>query len=357
MAVKAMLQEVCSHFNNKMYRLGLDVSTGFCGLHHVRRQNTDFLRSPQMLILAGFLAPYLIAIAAYPLLVRCASYVWIAAIGTCFLIVATPWLIPVESALLRFVASISAAILAIKVIDASLDVKQKRATTLSGHVDFLANPFTHVRRSLAHERRPPMRETLLTVLAALATCAIVTTVLVALFKVDWSNVPFLVEHVSKVAALMLSIAYALAAAAAVWRLGGGSARDYMDRPFVARTPAEFWRRYNRNVHQFFLQDVFNGRRSRRAPIRTILLVFALSAILHEYIFFAAVGQVQGYQTAFFALQGLAAASTARVKVRGWQALPWTAATLAFNLLSSVLFFASIHAVVPFYSQGLPQWLH
>jgi hypothetical protein len=32
MAVKAMLQEVCSHFNNKMDRLGPDVLTVFCGL-------------------------------------------------------------------------------------------------------------------------------------------------------------------------------------------------------------------------------------------------------------------------------------------------------------------------------------
>lgn len=32
MAVQAMLQEVCSHFNNKMDRLGPDVLTVFCGL-------------------------------------------------------------------------------------------------------------------------------------------------------------------------------------------------------------------------------------------------------------------------------------------------------------------------------------
>jgi len=34
-AVQAMLQAVCSHFNNKIYRLGPDVSTGFCGLHYL----------------------------------------------------------------------------------------------------------------------------------------------------------------------------------------------------------------------------------------------------------------------------------------------------------------------------------
>ena len=35
MADQAMLQAVFSHFNNRMYRLGPDVFTGFCGLHCV----------------------------------------------------------------------------------------------------------------------------------------------------------------------------------------------------------------------------------------------------------------------------------------------------------------------------------
>ncbi len=309
-----------------------------------------------MLTLAGFLAPYLTAVAAFPLLVRRVPSLSIAAIGACLLIVSSPWLIPADSADLRFVASISAAILAIKVIDLSLDVRQGRVPTWSEYVAFLVNPFTHVRRSLSHERRPQRRESLVTAFAASAACAIATALLVALFRVDWSDVPFLAEHVSKVVPLMLAITYFLTAAAALWRLGGGTARDFMDSPFIARTPAEFWRRYNRNVHQFFWQDVFSGRRSRRAPIRTIFLVFALSALLHELIFFAPIGQVQGYQTAFFTLQGLAAASTARVKVRGWLVVPWMTGTFIFNLLSSVLFFASIHEVAPFYSNGLPQWL-
>ena len=50
MAVKAMLQEVCRHFNNKMYRLGPDVSTGFCGLHCVRHHK----RGPQVLQLPKY---------------------------------------------------------------------------------------------------------------------------------------------------------------------------------------------------------------------------------------------------------------------------------------------------------------
>jgi hypothetical protein len=88
----------------------------------------------------------------------------------------------------------------------------------------------------------------------------------------------------------------------------------------------------------------------------MILVFALSALLHEWLFFAAVGRMQGYQIAFFTLQGLAAASTARIKVSGKIALPWVVGTIAFNLLTSVLFFASINSVTPFYSRELPRWL-
>ena len=258
--------------------------------------------------------------------------------------------------MLRFLASISAAMLALKVIDVSLDLKKQRTVTWQEYVDFLSNPFTLVRRSLSIERRPSPKENLLGLLGGSTNCAVAIAVLIGLFRLDWSNVPFLVEHIAKVTALMLAIASGLAGAAAIWRLCGGTARDFMDRPFVARTPAEFWRRYNRNVQQFFWQNVFNGNRSLRKPIRTMILVFGLSALLHEFLFYAAVGRLQGYQIAFFAMQGIAAASTARLKVRGKLALPWMAATMAFNLLTSVLFFASIHSVAPFYSRGLPEWL-
>ena len=309
-----------------------------------------------MLILTGFLAPYFVAFAAFPLLVGRIAFPWIVPFGACLLIVSSAWIIPAEFPMLRFLASISAAMLALKVIDVSLDLKKQRTVTWQEYVDFLSNPFTLVRRSLSIERRPSPKENLLGLLGGSTNCAVAIAVLIGLFRLDWSNVPFLVEHIAKVTALMLAIASGLAGAAAIWRLCGGTARDFMDRPFVARTPAEFWRRYNRNVQQFFWQNVFNGNRSLRKPIRTMILVFGLSALLHEFLFYAAVGRLQGYQIAFFAMQGIAAASTARIKVRGKLAPPWMAATMAFNLLTSVLFFASIHSVAPFYSRGLPEWL-
>jgi hypothetical protein len=62
-----------------------------------------------------------------------------------------------------------------------------------------------------------------------------------------------------------------------------------------------------------------------------------------------VGHIQGYQTAFFLVQGLAVVATRGVKPQGWRAVPWTVGTSGFNLASSVLFLARVNEVVPFYS--------
>ena len=281
---------------------------------------------------------------------------WAVVLLFCVLIVACPWLIPPEARLLRFIASIAAAVLVIKVIDAAVDLTHGRTVSWQDHLAFLVNPFTHVRRCLPLERQPAPGENRSALALSGFICAIALVVLQGLFRLDWSGLPFLAEHAAKAGALMAAITAGLRAAAALWRLTGGTAHDFMDRPFTARTPAEFWRRYNRNVHQFFWQDVVGGSPWRRSPIRAMLLVFGLSALLHELVFWAAVGRVQGYQAGFFVLQGLAAAGTARIKVKGWRALPWLAGTLTFNLMSSVLFFASINGVVPFYSRALPAWL-
>jgi D-alanyl-lipoteichoic acid acyltransferase DltB (MBOAT superfamily) len=130
----------------------------------------------------------------------------------------------------------------------------------------------------------------------------------------------------------------------------------MDNPFLARTPADFWRRYNRPAQQFLYEDVFKPVGGLRSPIRAVLLTFAVSALIHEYVFGISIGRVQAYQTSFFLLQGFAVAATARVRPQGWRALPWTTATFAFNLASSVLFFASVESLVPFYARGLPACL-
>ena len=309
--------------------------------------------------LLGFLAPYVLAVACFPLVARLRATGAQTALlaGGCLLILLSPWVIPAEQPLMRFLAAMSASIAAIKLIDAWLDQRRRSSLTWDEFVAFLANPFVLVRRCLPLERQVATRANVHRLIWGTAGCLVGIAVLRVLFYVDWQQWPFLVEHAAKVMALMVGIVSGLYAAAALWRSTGGAARDYMDHPFAAQTPADFWRRYNRNVQQFFWEDIFKPLRGRRTPVRTTLLVFGLSALLHEYIFFAAIGQVQGYQSVFFGLHGVAAAMTLRVRSRkGLAAVPWITATLAFNLASSVFFFASIHQVSPFYSRSLPAWL-
>ncbi len=310
-----------------------------------------------MLSLASaFVAPYVIALLSFPLLARRGGTAWYVMAGLGVPIGLAPCLIPANCPLPRFVAAISAVVVAVKLVDVWLDARFRTAPNWRQFVAFLGNPFVHVRRSLAREPRPSRREDGRRLVQGLLGCAVGLALLQGLFAIDWERWLWAVEHVSKVLAFMAAIVSGLEAAVALWRLLGGAARDYMDNPIAARTPAEFWRRYNRNMQQFFWLNVFRPFGGVRAPVRTTLLVFALSAVMHEYVFAVAMGRVQGYQTAFFLLQGLAVALTGGFKPRGWRAIPAVVGTLAFNLATAVLFFASIHGIAPFYARGLPPWL-
>jgi hypothetical protein len=48
------------------------------------------------------------------------------------------------------------------------------------------------------------------------------------------------------------------------------------------------------------------------------------------------------------LQGLGVAATAGIRPRARGRAPWIAGTIAFNLATSVLFFASVNQVVPWW---------
>jgi hypothetical protein len=304
----------------------------------------------------AFAVPFLTAVAAFPLLVRGSRLGWLALVASYLVMGASPGLIPSGRPVPRFLAAVSAVVVAVKLFDVLHDVRRGAGPSWRQFATFLTDPFVHVRRRLADEPRPSRRADLLKLASGLVGLVVGIVLLTRLFRVDWERWTFAVEHVSKVLAFFVAVLSGLTAAAALWRLTGGAARDFMDAPAAARTPADFWRRYNRNMQQFFYEDVFKPAGGLRAPVRTTLFVFAVSALMHEYLFGIAIGRVQGYQTAFFLLQGVAVASTARVKPRGWRAVPWGLGTLAFNLASSVLFFASINGLVAFYSHGLPAWL-
>ena len=178
--------------------------------------------------------------------------------------------------------------------------------------------------------------------AALAAC-------IGVFSVEWSRYPFALEHAVKAPAVMtLMICFAKAFGALTW-LCGGRGVDFMGPfPPFAATPAEFWRRWNRPAHEFFDLYVARPLGGMRHPVRAILATFLVSGLGHEYIFSVSSGRLQGYQTAFFLIHGLAVVATLRARPKGWSRLPWWLGTFAFLLVTTVLFGLSVNEIVSIY---------
>ena len=273
------------------------------------------------------------------------------------LVVMAPFLIPSDARALRFVTSCASVILVMKLWDLHVHATRGHAVEWSRFVSFICNVFAVVLRKHEDEVRPP-RDELMEDLARGAGGSVAGILAVAcLYTVRWRDYPLLVEHSVKAVVIFLSVLAWFCAAIAIVRLCGGVIRDFSDKPWLARTPADFWRRYNRVVQQYFYENVFKPAGGRRSPIRATLLIFFLSGLIHEYVFGIAIGGIQGFQMAFFMIQGLAVAATLRVRPAGsFAVFGWTAATLVFNVVTSFLFFLSFHAILKLYANPLPSWL-
>jgi hypothetical protein len=253
-------------------------------------------------------------------------------------------------------AAVSAIALLVKLYDLHVSANRSLRPDFRTFLAFLPNWFSTVWRRLGQENQPTMRENFARLAQSTWRLAIGVAVVIWLFRIDWTAVPFALEHCAKALACFITLIPATALGAALWRIAGGRARDFMDAPLLAATPADFWRRYNRPAQQFFYEDIFKQAGAYKAPMLAAFATFAVSAIAHEYVYAVALGRIQGYQTAFFLLQGLAVIATVRWQPSGGATLPWIAATWIFNLATSLFIFASINGVVPFYSRGLPKWL-
>ncbi len=267
------------------------------------------------------------------------------------LILLSPLLVAPEHRAVRCLSAIVAVVAFVKLYDLHRHVECHKPPPFRTYVAFLINAFSHVLRRLDIEPRPSFRTDCRRLVVGLLASVAGLRVLVATFQIDWTIHPFLLEHVAKVIALYLAMVPLGVFGSSAWRLLGGRGLEIMENPFASRTPADFWRRYNRPVTQFLFEDVFKPSGGIRAPVRGTLLVFVLSGIIHEYVFDMGASRVQGYQMAFFLIQGCGVAASLSVRPRGWRVVPWMIGTYAFMLTTSVLFFASVAEVLPFYQSG------
>ncbi|MBW3563701.1 MAG: hypothetical protein KY459_03145 [Acidobacteria bacterium] len=271
-------------------------------------------------------------------------------------ILLSPLAIPASETLARALVAMIAVFVFFKMFDVHVGAGYGGVPDLRTYLRWLPNLLTLVLRKLHLEPRPTQRENGLRLLRVSIVIAAALAAVAGLRMVEWTDYPFALEHALKALVIFVGYTASFGFIIHTLRLAGVQSRDFTMSLWRARTPADFWNRYNRNISQFLFEDVFRPVRRFGSRTTAVLAAFAVSGIAHEYIFSIAIGRVEGYQTAFFLLQGLAVAATAGWKPAGWQVVPAALGTLLFLLVSSVLFFASFHAVVPIYMDGPPHWL-
>jgi hypothetical protein len=170
---------------------------------------------------------------------------------------------------------------------------------------------------------------------------------------------FALNHAVMLLTFVVAIESLSRALCGLEHLAGFDTTPIVRNAYVSRTVYEFWRRYNHRIHDWLYRNVFRTTGGRRAPVRSVVLVFLASGVFHELMFGIATSRFTGYQLAFFALQAPAALASGRLERfarRGGVAGKLVAhgSTILFLAVTSVLFFDGVRKVFPFiYASGSP----
>lgn len=176
-----------------------------------------------------------------------------------------------------------------------------------------------------------------------------------IFRRDWIAQSFWIEHTFKTTVSGIWLIYAWDWYRSIWRLAGFRTVKFANKPQLAYSPAEFWRRYHREVHRWVYMDVFKPW-SVMSPVLALLLAFAVSGLAHEYVVSISLEHFNGYMLLFFLLNGLASAVTWRLKLSGIYKYMGIVFTYIFIIFSAVFFFIPVNEGVSFYSNQVPSWI-
>lgn len=111
------------------------------------------------------------------------------------------------------------------------------------------------------------------------------------------------------------------------------------------------------MYRWLLENFYSPLGGRRHPDLAVLAAFAVSGLLHEYVYAMTFQRIAGYNLAFFLLHGLAVLLTRRLKPAGRLLVPAAVLTSAFNTVSTVLLFIPIDERAPLYTNEVPKWMH
>jgi hypothetical protein len=139
----------------------------------------------------------------------------------------------------------------------------------------------------------------------------------------------------------------------LWRLMGLHVRPVMDRIWLARTPADFWRRWSWPIHLWLYRYIYLPCGGMRCAVGSVLAVFAFSGILHEVLAFVAIGRITGHQSAFFGVSAAGVLASPMLENIGRRGVVGEVlirlVTLVFLAASAALMFVTVDAVIPLYA--------
>jgi hypothetical protein len=303
------------------------------------------------------LISYSISLAFWPMLRLGGRMMWTAAWLASPALCLTPLIIPADSIRLRALA----AVVAVDLLGKVFDVARRRGAVvkepgaLRRYVAFLPPVPIFV---MTGEERAVIRR----VDTPLAPAALRTAAGSLFFVACWSllNVleaspalrsNFVLDHAIKMVLFVVTMSVCSSALVGLERLLGYQTNLPMLDFWKARTPAEFWLRYNTRVQTWFARNIFLPTARRGRPVWGVVCVFVVSAAIHEVMFDVATSKIDGAQAAFFLLQIPAVLLSPRLERfakrggRGPRMLAH-ALTIGWFLVTSVLFFRGVERVFP-----------
>jgi hypothetical protein len=123
------------------------------------------------------------------------------------------------------------------------------------------------------------------------------------------------------------------------RLFGVDVPPIQQAPVLSRSVGEFWsRRWNRPVSAWLNEYAFLPIARRRRPLLALLAAFAVSAVFHSWLYYAALGlRAAASAAAFFLLQAPIVMLETKLRVARWPAPLARSWTLLWLLATSPLF--------------------
>ncbi|MCK6439844.1 MAG: hypothetical protein L6Q71_06545 [Planctomycetes bacterium] len=244
----------------------------------------------------------------------------------------------------RFCAALLSAAFWPKICDTYVGTLHGVRMTFPQYLLFVAHPFSLVWRKLHLEPRPPLRENLVRLLYGASLFVLGYGAYHLLKSRDMPHQ--LMEYFAGVIPYLIAAYGITVIAVAGFRFTGIRAREMHYNFFLARTPADFWRRWNRPAGQILYEDILKRFRGSRSIALATLFTFAINGLLHEWIALVTNGVFNGFQMIFFMLQGLAVLATRGFKPTGWAVVPWILGTLIFNAFTTMLAFTAFPRVSP-----------